>query len=119
IFAVAVTFGAILAVGTVVSLVSAASEESVVAAAADVAVTTQGVQFRPTEIVLTADSSGVWIDNKDGVRHTFTIDDLGIDLELPGNTSRRVDIEAPGGSYAVFFSVPGHEDMLATLKIEG
>ena len=119
IFAIAVTFGAILAMGTVVSLVSAASEDSVVAAAADVAVTAQGVQFGPTEIVLTADSSGVWIDNKDGVRHTFTIDDLAIDLELPGNTARRVDIEAPSGEYAVVCEVPGHENMLATLTIEG
>ena len=119
IFAIAVTFGAILALGTVVSLVSAASEESVVAAAADVAVTAQGVQFGPTEIVLTADSTGVWIDNKDGVRHTFTIDDLGIDLELPGNTARRADIEAPNGRYAVICEVPGHENMLATLIIEG
>ena len=53
------------------------------------------------------------------MRHTFTIEDLDIEVNLPGNADQRVDITAAPGEYEFMCKVPGHDDMKGTLTIEG
>ena len=66
-----------------------------------------------------AGTVGVWVDNRDGIHHTFTIEGLDVDLEIPALKAKRVDFEAPAGTYDVICTVPGHESMTATLSVGG
>lgn len=111
---------AVLAIGAVASLVVASGVESQFALESDVTVTARGVHFEPDEIVLDSESTGVWVDNRDGVHHTLTIPELGIDLQIPALRAQRVDIQgAIPGEYQVICTVPGHENMTATLTVSG
>ncbi len=105
--------------GTIVSLLAAAATPSDEALATDVEVTAQQVMWAPEAIVISADATGLWVDNRDGIRHTFTIPELGIDVEVPAWKARRVPIDASPGTYQIICRVPTHEDMTATLTVEG
>lgn len=60
----------------------------------------------------------VFVENKDLFRHTFTIDELGIEVELPAGADRRIEIDGPAGDYVFYCSVEGHEeDMRGTLTV--
>ncbi len=48
----------------------------------------------PDPLTVTSGPVSVWIDNQDGARHTFTAPGLGIDVEVVGLKSQRVDFEA-------------------------
>ncbi len=103
--------------GAAASLIIASGVESVPAAAGDIAVVAEGNRFAPAEILAPVGPVGFWIDNRDGARHTFTIRQLGVDHEIPGRKSQRIELEAPPGVYQVFCRVPGHENMQATLRV--
>jgi plastocyanin len=105
--------------GTVASLAIAAGTESDTARAGDVEVTARKVMWAPETIALDASDGGLWIDNRDGIRHTFTIPQLGIDVEVPALKARRIDIDAAPGQYQIICTVPGHETMTGTLTISG
>ena len=105
--------------GTFGSVAIAANTESAIAMPDDVQVTAQQLMWAPEEILIASTASGIWIENKDGTRHTFTIPELGIDVEVPGLKARRIDIDAPPGSYQIICTVPGHESMTGTLTISG
>ncbi|MDJ0953020.1 MAG: hypothetical protein QNJ81_05020, partial [Acidimicrobiia bacterium] len=92
---------AVFATGSLGSMAVAAGTESDVALPTDVAITAQQIMWSSEEIVVDSATTGLWIENKDGVRHTFTIEELGIDVEIPGLKARRVPIDAPPGTYEV------------------
>jgi hypothetical protein len=103
--------------GTFGSVAIAASTESAVALPDDVQVTAQQLMWAPEEVVISGDNSGIWIENKDGTRHTFTIPELGIDVAVPGLKARRIDIDAAPGTYQIICTVPGHDNMTGILII--
>jgi len=105
--------------GTVGSLLVADGTGSDVALATDVKVTAQQVMWAPEEIRIDTSAPGLWIENRDGIRHTFTIPELGIDLEVPALKARRVEIDAEPGTYQIICAVPGHETMTGILTING
>ena len=105
--------------GTIGSVAIAANTDSALARPDDVRVTAQELMWAPEEILIDSTASGIWVDNKDGVRHTFTIPALGIDLEVPGLKAGRIDINAPAGTYQIICTVPGHDSMTGTLTISG
>ena len=110
--------GAVFVVGSVFSLALAAATPSEAARPGDVEVVAEGVMWMPEELTV-SESSGLWIDNRDGIRHTFTITELGIDVEIPALRSKRIDIDAAPGTYQIVCDVPGHESMTGTLIVEG
>ncbi|MDJ0665592.1 MAG: cupredoxin domain-containing protein [Acidimicrobiia bacterium] len=110
---------AVFLAGSVGSVAAAANTDSAVAQAGDVKVTAQQIMWAPEDIVIDSSATGIWIENKDGVRHTFTIPELGIDVEVPGLKSSRVDIDAAPGTYQIICDVPGHQNMTGTLTITG
>lgn len=113
------TAGAALFVaGTVLSLTLAANTPSDAAVPGDVEVVAEGVMWVPGEITV-SNASGVWIDNRDGIRHTFTVPELDIDVEIPALRSRRIDVDAAPGVYQIVCEVPGHESMTGSLVVEG
>lgn len=109
---------AIMAVAIAGSLVATLSLEDDVAAAGDVRVRAVDIEFEPARIS-GAGTFGVFLENEDPIRHTFTIEDLDIDVEIPANTDRRVEISAPPGTYEIVCLVQGHENMTGTLTITG
>ena len=109
----------VFVVGAVISVAMFATTDSDAALASDVEVVAEKVLWEPEAVVMTAGASGVWVDNKDGIRHTFTIEELGIDLEIPALKAKRVDIAGAPGTYEITCEVPGHENMTGTLTIEG
>ncbi|MFQ5966771.1 MAG: cupredoxin domain-containing protein [Acidimicrobiia bacterium] len=110
---------AILIGGIAVSLVAAASLTSDVAQPGDVVVRALEVEFRPTAISASPGTVGVLVDNEDPFRHTFAISELGVNVELPAGTARRVELQAEAGTYTYVCTVPGHEDMRGTLVVDG
>jgi plastocyanin len=81
----------------------------------DLVVATEGDSFSPARLAAPAGEVSVFVDNGDAARHTFTMDALGVDLEVPAGHNARVTFSAPPGAYEYFCSVPGHEDMRGTL----
>lgn len=110
---------AVFAVGTAASVVVALNTPSDAAAATDIQVTAEKVEFDPEGLTAAAGTVGVWVDNRDGIHHTFTIEDLDVDLEIPALKAKRVEFEAPPGTYEVICTVPGHESMTATITVSG
>jgi plastocyanin len=105
--------------GVVVSLSMGATVESTDALAGDIAVTAQGVEFDPGALTAASGESGFWVDNRDGIRHTFTIESLGLEIDIPALSSQRADFELDEGQYVVTCAVPGHENMTIDLTVEG
>ncbi|MGI9529871.1 MAG: cupredoxin domain-containing protein [Acidimicrobiia bacterium] len=110
---------AVFVVGALASVVAAANTPSDTAAAGDIEVVSEKVEFLPDEIATRPGTVGVWVDNRDGIHHTFTIESLDVDLEIPALKAKRVEFEAPAGTYDVICTVPGHESMTATLTVGG
>lgn len=111
---------AVFVVGTAVSTLVAVNTDSAGALPGDVIVTAESLTWQPLEVRLDGGASGIWVDNRDGIRHTFTVPDLGIDLDVPALKSRRLDLQAPmPGTYQLICEVPGHESMTGTLVVGG
>lgn len=117
--AVAISASALFALGVFVSLAISATVESEEAAAGDVQVTAFGVEFDPGEVTVAAGQTGFWVDNRDGIRHTFTIESLGLEIEIPALSSQRAEFDLDEGQYTVVCVVPGHENMAIDLTVEG
>lgn len=117
--AIAIGWAAVFVVGAIGSVAASATTESDIALAGDTIVVAEKVQFAPDAITVATGSTGVWVENKDGIRHTLTIEELGVDLDIPALKSRRVDFAAAPGTYAYTCTVPGHENMTGTLVVEG
>ncbi|HHC07429.1 MAG TPA: hypothetical protein ENK55_01750 [Actinobacteria bacterium] len=116
---VAVAAVAVFVVGVGTSIALSSSTENAVALPGDVTVVAENVAYAPDTIEVGADATGIWIENRDGIRHTFTIEELGVDLEIPALKASRIDLDAPPGTYAIVCTVPGHENMTGTLVVEG
>ena len=66
-----------------------------------------------------ARGGAVFVENKDLYRHTFTIEALGLDEEIPASSDQRVVIDVEPGQYQFICDVSGHEeDMRGTLVVE-
>lgn len=108
-------------------LVSSLGVESDEPQAGDVVLVAQDVDFEPegTNLERTEDASvelgeggAVFVENKDLFRHTFAIDELDLEVELPAGADRRIELDAPAGEYVFYCSVEGHEeDMRGTLTV--
>ena len=79
------------------------------------------IYFEPEELSIPADSDvTVQLPNVGAALHNFSIDELGIDVDIaPGATEETV-INAPAGEYEFYCNVPGHKaaGMLGTLTVE-
>ena len=113
----AIAMAGVFVAGSFVSVAMASNTDSVAALPGDVEVTAEQLMWAPEGVVIDGATTGIWIDNRDGFRHTFTIPELGIDVDVPALKSRRVDIDAPSGTYQILCTVPGHESMTGILTV--
>lgn len=112
-------WGGVAAVGVVVALSAASGVASAQPTADDVQVIARGVEFDTSEIVVPAGETGFWLDNQDAIRHTFTIEELGYEIDAPSTSAQRAVFDLDPGQYQVICAVPGHENMTIDLVVEG
>ena len=100
----------------------ATAEPAAAAAEAEpVTVVSQDIFFEPSEVTIPADTDVTFtLPNEGVIPHNFSIDALGIDVDiLPGETQEIV-VNAPAGTYEFYCNVPGHREagMVGTLTVE-
>ena len=79
-------------------------------AAQEVTISMHDIYFDPAEVTIPADTPvTVKLPNEGAALHDFSIDALGIAVEVnPGDTGE-VTIDAPPGEYEYYCSIPGHK----------
>lgn len=107
---------ALFVIASAASVVAAVTYDDAVAQEGDVRLVTKDLRFQQTSIEAEGGEISVFVDNEDGTLHTFTIDELGVDLDIPASKAARVTFEAEPGTYE-FFCEPHKEDMKGTLTV--
>jgi plastocyanin len=90
-------------------------------AANAVAIELLDIRFAPNDVTITADTDvAVTLTNVGQVPHNFSIDELGIDIDVAPGDEAVALINAPAGEYRFYCNVPGHEaaGMVGTLTVE-
>ena len=113
------TAAILFVIGLAVSLVAALGLEDDAAAAGDILIAAESAEWTQASLTASSGTVGILVENRDPVRHTFTVEQLDIDVELPAGTDRRVEFTAAAGTYAFHCSVPGHESMTGTIVVGG
>ncbi len=94
--------------------------EETATAAMTIDVVSHDIFFEPDELSIPADTEvTVRLPNEGVTPHNFSIDELGIDVDIaPGATEETV-INAPAGEYEYYCNVPGHKQagMVGTLTV--
>ena len=101
-----------------VAVVARVTYDQPVAASGDVTLVTENSEFAPEAISAASGEVTVFVENADNTLHTFTIEELGVDLQIPGKSTARVSFDAGAGAYE--FVCKPHKDfgMTGTLDVE-
>jgi plastocyanin len=65
--------------------------------------------YTSSELTSNAGEIVVTLTNDDLWWHTFTIDELDVDLHVPMGAEREITFNAPPGEYRFYCGIPGHE----------
>jgi plastocyanin len=65
--------------------------------------------YTSSELATSAGEVTLTLTNEDLWWHTFTIDELDVDLNVPMGAERSVTFNAPAGEYRFYCGIPGHE----------
>ena len=114
--ALAVVAGAMVVAAAVVAIVAFAGIKSVPARGGDIRVITEDLEFLPADINTDGGNVSVHVTNRDSTRHTFTIDALGVDLNIPPGSTQRDSFAADPGTYR-FYCRPHAPDMEGELIV--
>jgi plastocyanin len=68
----------------------------------DLNITASGFKFEPDTLETEGGTVSVTVTNDDSVTHTFTLDDDGVDEEVPGGEAVTVDVEVPAGGEVTY-----------------
>jgi plastocyanin len=84
-----------------------------------VTIESRNAAYSTTSLAAPRGQVTVVLTNRDLFWHTFTIHQLGVDLEAPLGGTREVTFTAPAGSYRFYCRVPAHAaaGMRGTLTI--
>ncbi len=107
----------VFVLGSAFSIYATATYDSASAQEGDVELVAKDVEFEDTSLEAEAGEVAVFVDNEDQTLHTFTIEELGVNLDIPATKSARVTFDAEPGEYE-FFCEPHKEDMKGTLTVE-
>ena len=98
----------------------AATGDEAAAAAMAVDVVSFDIYFEPSEVTIPANTDvTVNLPNEGVTPHNFSIDELGIDVDIAPGATEQVVINAPAGEYEYYCNVPGHKQagMVGTLIV--
>jgi plastocyanin len=107
---------ALLLIVLAVGVVARVTYESPPAQSGDIQLTAQDIEFTTDVIEANSGEVSVFVDNKDAALHTFTVEELDIDLQVPGGSTARITFDAPAGSYE-FICVPHESVMKGTFEV--
>jgi plastocyanin len=79
-------------------------------------ITASGTAFDTDSLSAPAGELEVTLTNEDGTTHTFTIDDLDVNLEVEGGNSDSTSFEAEAGTYE--YHCRFHSSMTGELTVE-
>jgi plastocyanin len=86
----------------------------------DLAIKTENMAFSQKELFSDSEQVTLHLSNNDLWWHTFTIDELGVNLVVPMGAEREITFSAEPGEYQYYCNIPGHEGaMHGTLIISG
>jgi plastocyanin len=71
-------------------------------------VVTDRTAFIPDEIEVAAGEVTFVVENRDYFWHTWTVQELGIDVRVPVGATRTVTVDVPAGTYDFTCDIPGH-----------
>lgn len=99
------------------SVFATVSFDDAVAQEGDIELVTKDLEFQDTSLQAEGGQVSVFVRNEDATLHTFTIEELGVDLDVPASKSARVTFDAEPGEYE-FICEPHKEDMKGTLTVD-
>jgi plastocyanin len=116
-FSIVITvLGALAVAGTAVARLAYEGAE---AQPGDIEMVLENIEFSPQTITAEGgEEISVFVENRDTVLHTFTIEELDVDIDVPGNGSARVTFDAAPGRYE-FICEPHQPDMDGALRVGG
>lgn len=87
---------------------------------ADVSLIADNLDFSQAHLVVPEGPVTLALENRDLFWHTFTIEELDVDLRVPVRGEIATSFEAPPGEYRFFCAMPGHAraGMVGTLVVE-
>ena len=100
-----------------IAIVGRVTYDSPAAQTGDIELATQDFEFSTSTIESEGGEISVFVDNKDSALHTFTVEELDVDLQVPGGSTARITFDAAAGSYE-FICAPHATDMKGTLEVE-
>ncbi|HYP24082.1 MAG TPA: cupredoxin domain-containing protein [Actinomycetota bacterium] len=109
--------GAVFVLASAYSVYATATYDNAAAQEGDVELVAKDVKFEQTSLQASGGEISVFVDNEDPTFHTFTIEELDVDLDIPASKSARITFEAEPGEYE-FFCEPHKEDMKGTLTVD-
>lgn len=109
---------AVFIAGAAFSLVMASQVPADPALPGDFELAAAGAEWEST-VIEVASGDGLWVDNQDGIRHTFAIESEGFEFEIPALKSARTTVDVAPGTYDFICTVPGHESMTGTITVTG
>lgn len=108
---------ALFGVAAIFSVYSMLQYEDATAEQGDIRLTTENLEFSETVLETQGTEVSLHLDNADDTVHTFTIDELGVNLGVPASGSGRTTFEAEPGRYQ-FYCAPHREDMQGILYVD-
>jgi plastocyanin len=84
-------------------------------------ITMVDIAFQPKTLTIPANTDVMITLNNTGVtKHNFSIDQLGISVDVEPGQTGSVTINAPAGTYQFYCNVPGHKEagMVGTLTVQ-
>lgn len=112
----------ILAATELLTILVAVALPSAPAPAADGALLLRAdnLAFSQSSITVGGDAVSLTLSNDDLFWHTFTIDELGIDVAVPVGGRRSIEFQADPGRYTFYCKIPGHPEagMVGLLVVE-
>jgi plastocyanin len=108
---------AIFLVAFVVGIVALATYKDASPQQGDIKLVAEDFDFSEDALRAAQGEVSVFVENKDSTLHTFTIDELSVDLDVPAGSSARVTFDADPGTY-VFYCVPHEGDMNGDIEVQ-
>lgn len=86
----------------------------------EVTITGHDIYFDPAEVKIKAGPVTFTLPNEGAAEHDFSIDELGISVNMPAGTTQTLEVDIPAGTYQYYCNIPGHKDagMVGTLVVE-
>ncbi len=113
----AVAAAAVFVVASGYSVYATATYDSATLQEGDLELVAKDIEFQQKSLQAEGGEIAVFVDNQDQTLHTFTIEELDVDLDVPASKSARVTFDAEPGEYE-FFCEPHKEDMKGTLTVD-